>query len=90
MLQRGLLRLALQPDPLHPQTVRVVFSRTAAGRGAWLHPDPDCLELARRRRAIPRALRVPVTAVEIDFEELARRIANLPGEADATALGSGD
>jgi uncharacterized protein len=27
------------------------------GRGAYLHPSPDCLERARRRRAIPRALR---------------------------------
>jgi predicted RNA-binding protein YlxR (DUF448 family) len=29
----------------------------SAGRGAYLHPSPDCLERARRRRAIPRALR---------------------------------
>jgi uncharacterized protein len=28
------------------------------GRGAYLHPSEDCLERARRRRAIPRALRV--------------------------------
>ncbi|MGH3457160.1 YlxR family protein [Aeromicrobium sp.] len=28
------------------------------GRGAHLHPDPRCLELARRRRAFGRALRV--------------------------------
>ena len=28
------------------------------GRGAYLHPSRDCLEQARRRRAIPRALRV--------------------------------
>ena len=27
------------------------------GRGAYLHPSRDCLERARRRRAIPRALR---------------------------------
>ena len=27
------------------------------GRGAYLHPSKDCLERARRRRAIPRALR---------------------------------
>ena len=30
----------------------------APGRGAHLHPSPDCLELALRRRAFPRALRV--------------------------------
>jgi predicted RNA-binding protein YlxR (DUF448 family) len=29
------------------------------GRGAWLHPSPDCLDLAIRRRAFSRALRVP-------------------------------
>jgi predicted RNA-binding protein YlxR (DUF448 family) len=28
------------------------------GRGAHLHPTVDCLELAERRRAFPRALRV--------------------------------
>lgn len=27
------------------------------GRGAHLHPDPGCLALAVRRKAIPRALR---------------------------------
>src|SRR5690606_37444563 len=29
------------------------------GRGAHLHPDLGCLELAERRRAFPRAFRVP-------------------------------
>ncbi|WP_425553762.1 YlxR family protein [Isoptericola hypogeus] len=28
------------------------------GRGAWIHPTSACLELAVRRRAVPRALRV--------------------------------
>ncbi|QTE30586.1 YlxR family protein [Pengzhenrongella sicca] len=32
--------------------------RSLPGRGAWLHPDPSCLELAERRRAFPRALRI--------------------------------
>jgi uncharacterized protein len=30
------------------------------GRGAYLHPDPACVERAVRRRALPRALRAPV------------------------------
>jgi len=30
------------------------------GRGAHLHPTPDCLALAERRRAIGRALRLTV------------------------------
>jgi uncharacterized protein len=29
------------------------------GRGAHLHPDPACLDLALRRRAFPRAFRLP-------------------------------
>ena len=29
-----------------------------AGRGAYLHPTTDCFELAERRRAFARALRV--------------------------------
>lgn len=29
------------------------------GRGASVHPDPACLDLAERRRAFPRALRTP-------------------------------
>lgn len=41
------------PDPRH----------RLAGRGASLHRDPDCLELAVRRRAFARALR---SAVALD------------------------
>ncbi|MDO0925457.1 YlxR family protein [Streptomyces sp. TG1A-8] len=32
---------------------------TLPGRGAYVHPDPVCLDQAVRRRAFPRALRVP-------------------------------
>ena len=32
--------------------------RRTSGRGAWLHPDQRCVELAERRRAYVRALRV--------------------------------
>ena len=33
--------------------------RRFPGRGAWLHPVPECLSRAERRSAFPRALRVP-------------------------------
>jgi len=36
------------PDPRH----------RLPGRGAWLHPEPGCLDMAERRRAFGRALRV--------------------------------
>ncbi|MEU5840402.1 YlxR family protein [Rhodococcus sp. NPDC047139] len=39
---------AVVPDP----------RRRLSGRGAWLHPTPECLGLAVRRRAFGRALRV--------------------------------
>jgi uncharacterized protein len=29
------------------------------GRGAYLHPSQECWERAKRRRSIPRALRLP-------------------------------
>lgn len=37
----------------------VVFdlAQTAPGRGAYLHPNRECLELAERRHAYARALR---------------------------------
>ena len=53
-----------------------------AGRGAWLHPDPACLDLAVKRRALPRALRVPapldVDAVRAEIERLAARTTAAP------------
>jgi predicted RNA-binding protein YlxR (DUF448 family) len=51
----GLLRLALAGTDAVVPDVR----RRLGGRGAWLHADPACLVLAVRRRALPRALRVP-------------------------------
>jgi predicted RNA-binding protein YlxR (DUF448 family) len=40
---------AVVPDPV----------RRLPGRGAALHRDLACLDLAERRKAFPRALRVP-------------------------------
>ena len=50
----GLLRMTVSggrvlPDPAH----------RALGRGAHLHPVAECLDLAERRKAFPRAFRVP-------------------------------
>ncbi|WP_270771657.1 MULTISPECIES: YlxR family protein [Actinomycetaceae] len=57
----GCSRRALRAD-----LIRVVVSKdgvctvdpTSAqpGRGAWIHPDPTCIETARKRRAFQRAL----------------------------------
>ncbi|WP_212719151.1 YlxR family protein [Blastococcus sp. CCUG 61487] len=40
---------ALVPDP----------GRRLPGRGASVHPSPECLRTAERRRAFTRALRLP-------------------------------
>ena len=53
---------AVVPDPRHREP----------GRGAHLHPVAACLDLAEKRRAFPRALRVPApldsTAVRAHIE----------------------
>ena len=33
----------------------------APGRGAYLHRDPSCLEIARKKKALDRALRAAVS-----------------------------
>ncbi|WP_235827040.1 YlxR family protein [Actinomyces culturomici] len=46
-----------------PQAVR-------PGRGAWVHPDPACVERARKRRALKRALRLQEEPPESLWSEL--------------------
>ncbi|WP_197067814.1 YlxR family protein [Actinomyces polynesiensis] len=41
------------------------------GRGAWIHPDPRCIERARSRKALTRALRIPHDVGERVWVELA-------------------
>ncbi|MFN8126101.1 MAG: YlxR family protein [Candidatus Nanopelagicales bacterium] len=53
-----------------------------AGRGAYMHPRTECLDLAERRRAFPRALRVPGP---LATEALAARL-----QQEMTVRGSGD
>lgn len=51
-----LLRLVRATSP-HPGGVAVDPRQSEPGRGAYLHHDPGCVELAERRRAVARALR---------------------------------
>lgn len=47
--------------------------RRLPGRGAYLHPALNCLDLAERRRALPRALRLAgrldVTALRAQMQQ---------------------
>lgn len=51
---RDLLRVVARDGAVVPDV-----RRRLPGRGAHLHLDVACLDLAERRRAFPRALRVP-------------------------------
>ena len=50
--KRSLIRLVRRPEG----GAKVDPTGHAAGRGAYLHADPACVELARKRRALDRAL----------------------------------
>ena len=63
--KRALIRLVRGPDGV----VRRDPTGRAHGRGAYLHTDPACFDLARRRRALQRALKAEVP--EPLWEELA-------------------
>ncbi len=54
------------------------------GRGAYLHPREDCVERARRRRAIPRALRASGPLAD---GGLVGYVRSLTGAGDGQAAG---
>ena len=56
---------------------------SAPGRGAWVHPDPDCVRTAIDRRAFRRSLRVK-DAVEDAARAYADRLSEAPA-SDSTA-----
>ena len=62
-----LLRVVAVPTGNGEFAVIVDTGSNLPGRGAWLHPDQECLRVAIRRRAFARALRITgspdVTAV---------------------------
>ncbi|KSW30222.1 DNA-binding protein [Cellulomonas sp. B6] len=55
----ALLRVVLAEGGTGSPVLVVDERRRMPGRGAWLHPDQRCLELAEKRRAFGRALRNP-------------------------------
>jgi uncharacterized protein len=54
--RRGLIRLVRGADG----AVLADPTGRAHGRGAYLHPDAACFDVARRRRALQRALKAEV------------------------------
>nr|WP_083401391.1 MULTISPECIES: YlxR family protein [Pseudofrankia] len=68
-----LLRIVVVDGVLLPDT-----RRRMPGRGAHVHPDAACLDLAERRRAFPRALRVPGP---LDLERVRAHVQQVHGPA---------
>jgi hypothetical protein len=58
VLLRVVAGSAVGSAPVSPVRVLPDPRRRAPGRGAWLHPDPECVARAERRRAFGRSLRV--------------------------------
>lgn len=54
--------------------------RRLPGRGAWLHPVPECMRQADRRRAFGRALRVPGT---LDLSALTQYLSTQQESSDS-------
>ena len=52
-MKTALLRVVSDGDRLVPDP-----AGRLPGRGASVHPDPRCVDLAEKRRAFPRALRL--------------------------------
>jgi predicted RNA-binding protein YlxR (DUF448 family) len=75
--KRELIRLVLPADP--EASVAVDLSGRRAGRGAYLCRETAlaCLALARRRRALPRALRT--SPARVDLDALAAALQPAPG-----------
>ncbi|MUK02371.1 DUF448 domain-containing protein [Vibrio cholerae] len=62
--------------PIDGQDVAVIDERRRlSGRGAWVHPDPACVETAVKRKAFNRAFRRPVDAAQLaaDFQAYLER-----------------
>ena len=57
-LAAELLRVAAVATDEGEFTLAVDTAGTLPGRGAWLHPNTQCLRSAVRRRAFGRALRI--------------------------------
>lgn len=66
--KRGLIRLVRGPDGV---VLRDPTGRSQ-GRGAYLHDDPACFDVARKRRALQRALKSEVP--DALWEELTTQV----------------
>ena len=66
--KRELLRIVRDPE----KGIAIDPTGKAPGRGAYLCPDPECFEKARKKKAISRNLEIQPSEEELNrvFEEL--------------------
>ncbi|WP_082277181.1 YlxR family protein [Mycobacterium ostraviense] len=72
-----LLRVVAESTGNGNYVVIVDPNRRLPGRGAWLHPEPRCLQQAVRRRAFTRALRITGSP---DTSAVVEHISGFPAE----------
>jgi uncharacterized protein len=83
-----LVRVVAVPTGNGKYAVTVDTTGTLPGRGAWLHPAPQCAKEAIRRRAFARALRIagaPETSAvveHIDLLDASDHLANRTGSEE--------
>ncbi|MEE6166229.1 YlxR family protein [Mycolicibacterium sp. 120322] len=71
-LANELFRVVAVIDGNGQCAVTVDTTTSLPGRGAWLHPDRQCVQVAIQRRAFVRALRIagsPDTSAVVEFVE---------------------
>lgn len=85
--RQALLRVVAPAGSTGVAVLVVDVARRMQGRGAWLHPDPHCLELAVKRRAFGRALRL---AVPVDASAIAEHLSSVDQNADGSVPPAAD
>ena len=81
-LAADLLRVAAVGDGNGKCAVSVDAAGNLPGRGAWLHPDQQCLHAAIRRRAFVRALRITGSPDTSVVEEFFSSLTDSPSPSD--------
>ena len=91
-VRSALLRVVAETDDAGEHIARVVVDPRLRlpGRGAWLHPTPECFDLAVRRKAFGRALLVKafleVTAVGAYIDAHEQPVVNAVGSIPERAV----
>lgn len=76
-----LLRVVADPDA--PGVILADSARNRPGRGAWITPTVDALELAEQRRAFGRALRL---STNVDLGQVRTYLASLEQDGSGGAI----